>query len=59
MNASLLPLTRAQRRDLLETTSLFGGVPLTRREAMRRCVYGSAGLLLMEPFGVGAQEAAP
>ncbi len=59
MNASLLPLNRAQRRDLLETTSLFGGVPLTRREAMRRCVYGSAGLLLMEPFGIGAQEAAP
>jgi hypothetical protein len=28
--------------------------PFSRREALRRCVYGSAGLLLMEPFSINA-----
>ena len=40
-------------------TSAFGGVPLSRREAMHRCLFGSAGLLLMEPFAVRAEQAAP
>ncbi|MCB1231077.1 MAG: DUF1501 domain-containing protein [Verrucomicrobiae bacterium] len=31
-----------------------GGVPVSRREALRRSVYGSAGLLLMEPFRLAA-----
>lgn len=41
-------------RDLERTTNAFGGVPLSRREALRRSVYGSAGLLLMEPLLVRA-----
>lgn len=32
---------------------------LSRRDALRRCVFGSAGLLLMEPFLVRADQAAP
>ncbi|MCB1205335.1 MAG: DUF1501 domain-containing protein [Verrucomicrobiae bacterium] len=40
-------------------TQAFGGVPLTRREAMRRAVYGSAGLLLCEPFSLRAKPAMP
>lgn len=35
------------------------GVPLTRREALRRSVYGSAGLLLMEPFAIRADQPTP
>ena len=32
---------------------------LSRREALQRCVFGSAGLLLMEPFAIRADQAAP
>ena len=46
-------------KDLRRVTSAFGGVPLTRREAMRRCLFGPAGLLLVEPFTVRAAQAAP
>ncbi|MCB1066306.1 MAG: DUF1501 domain-containing protein [Verrucomicrobiae bacterium] len=46
-------------RDLTRLTNSFGGVPITRREALRRSVYGSAGLLLMEPLGVRAEPEAP
>jgi len=33
--------------------------PLSRREALRRCVFGSAGLLLMEPFAIRAAQSPP
>lgn len=55
MNA--LPISSG--RDLARITSAFGGVSLTRREALHRCLFGSAGLLLMEPFAVRADQPAP
>ncbi len=54
-----LPLTSREARDLASVTSAFGGVPLSRREALRRCVFGSAGLLLVEPFVLRAGEPLP
>jgi hypothetical protein len=59
MNTPATPPTSGSLRDLHRITQAFGGVPLTRREAMRRAVYGSAGLLLCEPFSVRAREAMP
>jgi len=41
-------------RDVVRLAQRMGGVPFTRREALRRCVYGSAGALLMEPLIVNA-----
>lgn len=46
-------------RDLVRVAESLGGAPLSRREAMRRAVYGSAGLLLCEPFSVRANQALP
>ena len=51
-----LPKTLAG--DLQRMTNSFGGVPLSRREALRRSVYGAGGLLLMEPFSVRASDPA-
>ena len=59
MNTLTPNLSRIQRRQLDALTRSMAGVPLSRREAMRRCVYGSAGLLLLEPLLVRAQDAAP
>jgi hypothetical protein len=59
MNSSLLPLTRAQKNDLRQSPAALGSAPLSRREALKRCVFGPAGLLLMEPFVIGAPESAP
>jgi hypothetical protein len=52
MNSFLPPNDMA--RDVVRLTQNMGGIPFSRREALRRCVYGSAGLLLMEPFSVNA-----
>lgn len=46
-------------RDLDRVTSALGGVPMSRREALRHCLYGSAGLLLLEPLGIRAEQSAP
>ena len=43
-------------RELEKLTDSFGGVPFSRREALRKSVYGSAGLLLMEPLMVRGSE---
>ena len=59
MNSLSAPSFAGQRRDLAQVVSAFGGAPLSRREALRRCLYGSAGLLLVEPFAVRAGQAAP
>lgn len=59
MKADSIAASKSTTRDLARITSAFGGVPLSRREALRRCVYGSAGLLLMEPFGIRAEQALP
>jgi hypothetical protein len=48
------------QRELHRVTSAFGGVPLTRRDALRRSIYGSAGLLLLEPLSIlRADQPAP
>lgn len=47
------------RRELQRLTGSFGGAPMSRREAMRLSVYGSAGLLLTQPFGLRAQQFEP
>ncbi|HRH98915.1 MAG TPA: DUF1501 domain-containing protein [Prosthecobacter sp.] len=52
MNSFLPPNDMA--RDVVRLTQNMGGIPFSRREALRRCVYGSAGLLLMEPFSINA-----
>lgn len=41
-------------RDVVRLTQNMGDIPFSRREALRRCVYGSAGLLLMEPISISA-----
>ena len=46
-------------RELGKLTDSFGGVPFSRREALRKSVYGSAGLLLMEPLMVRGSESEP
>lgn len=59
MNTPATPPTQDSRCDLHRLTQAFGGVPLTRREAVRRAVYGSAGLLLCEPFALRAKPSLP
>ena len=54
MNFSSSPLSARAARDLHRMTDAIGGVPFSRREALRRSVYGSAGILLMEPLVVHA-----
>lgn len=53
MNTTSLP-SRSTARDVARVAHTLGGAPFSRREALRRAVYGSAGLLLMEPFGIHA-----
>ncbi len=59
MNAQLFQPSMSRARDVARVSSAFGGVPLSRRDAMQRCLFGSAGLLLMEPFSVRAEQVAP
>lgn len=59
MNSQPFTPSPSEARDLTRMTDAFGGVPVSRREAMRRCLYGSAGLLLMEPFTVRAMQPLP
>jgi hypothetical protein len=47
-------LHRSSNRDLSHILSNVGNIPLSRREAMRRCLFGAAGLLLAEGWGVRA-----
>ncbi len=56
MNFSSSPLSARAARDLHRMTDAIGGVPFSRREALRRSVYGSAGILLMEPLVVHAAK---
>ncbi|MCB1236815.1 MAG: DUF1501 domain-containing protein, partial [Verrucomicrobiae bacterium] len=58
MSTNYRPLPARLTRGLDAVTNAMGGVPLSRREALRRSVYGSAGLLLLEPLGVRAVESA-
>lgn len=46
-------------RDTARIVRALGGAPLSRREALRHSLFGSAGLLLMEPFVIRADQPAP
>lgn len=46
-------------RDTARIVRAVGGAPLSRREALRHSLFGSAGLLLMEPFVIRADQPAP
>lgn len=46
-------------RELAHLADSFGGFPLSRREALLRCVHGSAGLLLLEPLRLLGANAVP
>ena len=48
---------KSLRRDTDRVISALGNLPLSRREAMRRCLYGTAGLLLAEGWGLRSQAA--
>lgn len=53
------PLPHLLFPDVAGMRHASGTASFTRREALRRCVFGSAGLLLVEPFTVHAAQAAP
>ncbi len=56
MNTTLKRLSKERTRDLDRMVDQFGGVPLSRRDALRQSVFGAAGLLLMEPMAIAAPE---
>jgi len=56
-NSRLSSADRALRRDAARVISGWGRQPYTRREALRRCLFGTAGLLLAEGWGLHAQAA--
>lgn len=45
---------RKFRRDSTRVLTALGGESLSRREALRRCLFGTAGLLLAEGWGLNA-----
>ncbi len=59
MNPNSAPPSLYPSRDALRLSGLPEGAPFSRREALRRCVFGSAGLLLMAPFAIRAAQSAP
>lgn len=54
MNSKLSSADRALRRDSARVISGLGSQPFSRREAMRRCLFGTAGLLLADGWGLHA-----
>jgi len=48
---------RLLRRDSARVLSQLGCLPFSRREALRRCLFGTAGLLLAEGWGLHALAA--
>ncbi|MBL9152861.1 MAG: DUF1501 domain-containing protein [Verrucomicrobiales bacterium] len=60
MNPPIHHPDTALARDTARIASALGGAPQSRREALRRTLFGSAGLLLMEPFVIrGADQPIP
>lgn len=57
MNTKPSSADRSQRRDSARVISSLGSLPLSRREAMRRCLFGTAGLLLADGWGLHALAA--
>lgn len=50
-------LERTLRQDSVQLMSQLGALPLSRREALRRCLFGTAGLFLLDGWGLGAAPA--
>ncbi len=57
MNTEQSSVDRSLGRDSARLLSAIG-LPLSRREAMRRCLFGTAGLLLADGWGLRALAAA-
>lgn len=57
MNPNPNPAARSLQRDSARVLSSLGSLPFSRREAMRRCLFGSAGLLLADSWGLHALAA--
>ena len=57
MNTIMNPTECSLRRDSARVISAAGGEFLSRREALRRCLFGTAGLLLAEGWGLNALAA--
>jgi len=57
MNAKANLADQSLRRDSARVISGLGSQPVSRREAMRRCLFGTAGLLLADGWGLHALAA--
>jgi hypothetical protein len=58
MNAKTNSTLRSLNWDSARVRATVGGEFLSRREALRRCLFGTAGLLLAEGWGLNALAAA-
>jgi hypothetical protein len=58
MNNNQLSTDRSLVRDSARVISTLGSLPLSRREAIRRCLFGTAGLLLVNGWGLRSHAAA-
>lgn len=54
MSTNLNSTERQFHRDSARVLAALGGESLSRREVLRRCLYGTAGLLLAEGWGLNA-----
>src|SRR6266536_2630898 len=57
MNLNHISTNRSLKRESARIISNLGSLPLSRREAMRRCLFGTAGLLLADGWGLRALAA--
>jgi hypothetical protein len=57
MNASSMLETKALRRETERLLAGLGPLPMSRRDMLRRCLYGAAGLMLAEGWGWRAHAA--
>ncbi len=57
MSTKHISIERSLNRDSARVMSSLGSLPLSRREAMRRCLFGTAGLLLANGWGLQALAA--
>src|SRR5581483_1743339 len=57
MNARNNSTNRSLRADARRVISTLGALPMSRREAVRRCLFGTAGLMLANGWGVRAYAA--
>jgi len=49
--------SREVQRDAARVISNLGALPMSRREALRRCVFGSAGMMLADGWGLSSLAA--